>query len=97
MRLGGAVKSRDYPCQTTNVGEVHMQKITRVVLSHTNEQRMTSANNHYINAGRQTTPCLHHGEYGPPATPRLLTVQLKWQAKPLVGIDSTFPEWLSAG
>jgi len=74
-----------------------MQKITRVVLSHTNEQRMTSANNHYINAGKQTTPCLHHGEYGPPATPPLLTVQLKWQAKPLVGIESTFPEWLSAG
>jgi hypothetical protein len=33
----------------------------------------------------------------PPATPPLLTVQLKWQAKPLVGIDLTFPVWLSAG
>jgi hypothetical protein len=39
MRLEGAVKSRDYPFQTPNVGEVHMQKITRVMFSETNENR----------------------------------------------------------
>jgi hypothetical protein len=45
-----------------------MQKITRVVFLLTNEQRATSANNHYKNAGGQKLRPAYitgHGEYGP--------------------------------